>query len=265
MGVLHSIQSLGALDGPGLRTVVILQGCAFKCKFCHSIDTTLMDRGEEIEAEALVKRILSYRPYWKKYIPSYASEMQDENSPEITGGVTITGGDPAVQPQFLVQLLKLLKKEGVHVAVETPLHLSRASIDLLLPLVDLWIISLKHMEDEARQWLTGLGNLRILENIQYLDTQISLHPNKKHSKIRFRYVVMPGLYDDEAHLQKMGRFISNVKNLEAFELLKYSSIGKYKWLELFGNYELEKVPDATSKDISRVASYLSEFDLKLLK
>ena len=257
-GLLHSIQSFGALDGPGLRTVVVLQGCQFKCKFCHSIDTTLTDRGEEISAEELIKRILKNKEYWKKYTNNQSTDgsvkIDPITDPTIRGGVTITGGDPAVQPEFTKQLLIGLKEAGVHIAVESPLLLSQAVIDAWLPYVDLWMISLKHMDNDKMIELTGKGNERIFENIKYLDQKLT----GTTGKIRFRYVVMPGLYDDEVHIKQIGRFVNNVRNLEKLELLKYTSMGKFKWLELFGKYELEEIPDATNDDIKRVEGYLEK-------
>lgn len=261
-GYLHSVQSLGALDGPGLRTVVSLQGCQFRCKFCHSIDTTLTDRGEAISVEELLSRILKNKPYWHKY-PNLETHdgslptVDKQENPEIIGGVTITGGDPAVQPEFTKQLMIALKSHGIHVAVESPLLIDKKVIDMWLPYVDLWMVSLKHMDNDKHIELTGQGNVKIHENIKYLDEQLSVSGIVK-AKIRIRYVVIPGLHDDEVHIKQISRFVGNIRNLEAFEPLKYTSMGAYKWKELFGKYELEDIPDATDKDIERFKKIYQE-------
>lgn len=260
LGNLHSIQSLGGLDGPGLRTVVVLQGCQFRCKFCHSIDTTLTDRGEELTVEQLVQRILKNKPYWTKYNSNQSQDgtvaVQTINDPNLMGGVTITGGDPAAQPQFTQQLLMGLKQHGIHTAVESPLLLSQAVIDMWLPYVDLWMVSLKHMDEEKMMELTGQGNKRIFENLKYLDQQLTAQKlSGLSSRVRFRYVVIPGLHDDEVHIKQISRYVNNFKNLEKLEFLKYTSMGSYKWKELFGNYSLEDYPDATEEDVNRVEGY----------
>lgn len=261
VGKLHSIQSLGGLDGPGLRTVVVLQGCQFRCKFCHSIDTTLTDRGEEVAVDELVQRILKNKPYWTKYNSNQSQDgsvaIQTVNDPNIMGGVTITGGDPASQPLFTQQLLMGLKNEGVHVAVESPLLVSQSVIDMWLPYVDLWMVSIKHMDNDKMIELTGQGNKRIFENLKYLDQQLTAQKlSGLNARVRFRYVVISGLHDDEVHIKQISRFVNNFKNLEKLEFLKYTSMGSFKWKELFGAYELEDIPDATDEDIKRVEEYV---------
>jgi len=261
VGNLHSIQTLGALDGPGLRTVVSLQGCQFHCKFCHSIDTTFTDRGEVISVEELLERILKNKQYWIKYLSNQShdgglSELNKLDK-KIIGGVTITGGDPSVQPEFTKQLMIGLKNKNIHVAVESPLLVDKKIIDMWLPYVDLWMISLKHMDNKKQIELTGKSNIKIHENIKYLDGLLSKQIVKQ-AKIRIRYVVMPGLYDDEVHIKQLARFIKNIKNLEIFEPLKYTSLGAYKWKELFGKYELEDIRDATDKDIERIMNIYRE-------
>lgn len=262
LGKLHSIQSLGALDGPGLRTVIVLQGCGFKCKFCHSIDTTLTDRGEEVTVGELVDRVMKNQPYWRKYDADYSNDAD----PDKAGGITITGGDPAVHPKFTADLLKEFKSRGVHTAVESPLHISDKVIDMWLPHVDLWMVSLKHMDDTIHQELTGKPNILIHKNLQYLDKQLTQMrlEDKATAKIRIRYVVIPGLHGNEVHLKQMGRLVSHIKNIEVFELLPYVSMGEYKWVELFGEYELAGTPNASSEDIARVTGYLKEFRLPVV-
>lgn len=260
-GNLHSIQTLGAVDGPGLRTVVILQGCPLKCKFCHSVDTTLMDRGEEIEAEELVQQVIRNRPYWRKYLPHKADrEVLD---PRVIGGVTITGGDPVAQPAFAAELLKRFKEEHVHTVLETSLFTSRSVIDMFIDNVDLWMISLKHMDAGVHEDLVGRPMNTIHENLSYLDGRLA-EMNKKKS-IRIRYVVIPEITNSPTAVQMLGTFVRKIESLECIELLPYVTMGRYKWIELFGAYPLEGVPEATSEDVGKVEKVMKDLGVPTLK
>lgn len=253
VGRIHSIQSLGALDGPGLRTVIFMQGCPLQCIFCHSVDTTPYSAGEEIGVDELLKKIIKNKPYWKNY---------GKSSNHISGGVTITGGDPTAQPVFLEDLLRELKNEGIHVAIDTSLFTSKEVLNMLLPYVDLWMVSIKSMDEEEHLKLTGRPNTPILENLRYLDKQIS--EKNLESKVRIRYVVIPTVTDEENHAKLMGKMISKLENLESVELLPYVTMGRFKWIELFGKYQLEGIPEATKEDMDVYKGYLSEYNLEIL-
>lgn len=247
-GILHSIQSMGTLDGPGMRTVVFLQGCALQCKFCHSIDTTMTDRGEEVTVEELFDRVMKYEPYWG-----------ESETDQIKGGVTISGGDPLNQPLFLLEFIKKLSERGVHVTVETSLFTDQKVLEMLLPFVDLWMVSLKHMDDAKHTDLTGKSNRTIHENLMKLDQMIS--EGGSRSRIRIRFVVIPGMTDDKAHIEALGSYVSRLKNLELLELLPYVSMGAYKWVELFGKYELDSIEDASTQDVEQVKAVLGQYNL----
>jgi pyruvate formate lyase activating enzyme len=256
-GQLHSIQTLGTLDGPGLRTVVFLQGCPLQCKFCHSVDTTPYSGGTNITPEQLFERVMKNEPYWRTL--SYYNDETDS----VVGGVTITGGEPTAQPLFLLEFLKLLKSENVHIALDTSLFTSKKTLDSLLPYVDLWMISLKHMDSIKHQELVGKPNEQIIENLIYLDKLIE-ETDDIESKIRIRFVLIPGVTDESNHLRQLGSFTSRIKNLEVFELLPYVTLGKFKWIELFGKYPLEGVPEAGDVDIQRFLDIISVNNLEVL-
>ncbi|WKZ30891.1 MAG: radical SAM protein [Candidatus Dojkabacteria bacterium] len=249
-GVLHSIQSMGTLDGPGLRTVVFLQGCSLRCKFCHSIDTTLTDRGEDVTVEELYEQVMKYKDYWG-----------GSKSDGIRGGVTISGGDPLGQPLFLQELVKKFHEANVHVTVETSLYAGERAVEALVPYIDLWMVSLKHMDDEQHMQLTGKSSRVIHENLRTLDDAIT--NQNLGSGIRIRFVVIPGMTDDESHIKTLGGFVSRIKNLELLELLPYVSIGKYKWVELFGKYDLENTAEATTSDLEKVKAALQSYQLNI--
>lgn len=251
-GRLHSIQTMGALDGPGLRTVIILQGCPLKCQFCHSIDTTMPKNVTEIEAKDLVEKVMRNSQYWSKY-------GTEKDTGEIRGGVTITGGDPLLQSDFTLELVKLFKEQNVHVVVESSFYMSPTVIDELLPYVDLWMVSLKHLDNMKHKKITGKPNKLILDNLKSLDEEISKNENI-NSKIRIRFVVVPNLTDDEPHAKQLGELCSQIKNIDSLELLPYVSMGRYKWIEIFGKYSLEDTPDASHDDLVRIKEYIGNVE-----
>lgn len=254
LGHIHSIETLGTLDGPGLRTVVFLQGCPLKCKYCHNIDCAIKEDGKTFSVEELADRVLKNKGYWGSY------KVGDEI---IKGGLTFSGGDPTFQPEFLNAVIDEVRKreKDVHITIDTCLATSTKTIDLLLPKVDLWMCSIKHMDNIAHKNLTGVLNTKILNNIKYLDEQISKKVSPRNPKIRARFLVIPTLTDDKNNIEKLGEYVSGIKNLEFFEILKYGSHGKYKWIEIFGKYDLEGVPEGTREDIEKVVKQLEHLNL----
>ncbi len=251
-GFVHSIESLGTIDGPGVRTVVFLQGCPLKCKFCHNIDCAVQVKGDQLTVEKLAEKVLSNRSYWKSY----------NGSSGVKGGVTVSGGEPTYQPEFLCAFLAYLKNVGVHTAVDTCLVTKKEVIDDLLPYVDLWMTSIKHMDAEKHKFLTGSSNKTTLENLTYLDNNIS--KQEKKSQIRIRFLVVPGLTNSEKNIRATAEKVKSLKNIEAVEVLGYGSHGRYKWIELFGKYELEGVPDATEKDVENARKIFREYGIRLV-
>ena len=254
---IHSIESLGTLDGPGLRSVVFFQGCPLRCKFCHNIDCTLHSGGEQYTVKRLFAHVITNQPYWGRY-----SSSHDYDPNCVTGGVTLSGGDPTFQPEFLIRFCKELAQKDVHTAIDTALLTTHKTIDKLLPYANLWMVSVKHMDSAKHKSITGVDNHVIFDNIRYLDTKIT--EEGLSSKIRIRFVVIPGLTNSKAHLRKFGKFIKEIKNLDVLELLPYGSHGKYKWIEIFGKYELEDVPDAEDEDVQKAKRTLEEFEVEMI-
>lgn len=248
-GFIHSIESLATLDGPGLRTVAFLQGCPLRCKYCHNCDLVKGEIGTKYSAEDLVSKLLRNRDYWF------------DSAGKQKGGVTLSGGEPTFQFDFLLMVLKLLKNEGIHTAVDSSLFTNKENIIALIPYVDIWMVSIKHMDDKKHQLLTGRSNKIPQENLKFLDKQLS--SSNSNSKIRTRFVLIPGHTDNKNNLISLGNFVEKIKNLEVFELLPYTSIGKHKWIESYGVYGLEGVPDANKEDISKAISTLKNFKFKI--
>ncbi len=240
IGYVHSIESMGTLDGPGIRTVVFFQGCPLKCKFCHNIDTNFPKQGQEYTPEELFKKVVKNQEYWKN-----------------GGGVTISGGEPLMQPEFLLEFLKLLKENNIHTVVDTSIKTNKKVIDSLLPYVDLWMISLKELDNEKHIKLTESSNKEILENIKYID-------EKKGSSVRIRFLVVPTLTDSEELIRKVGEFVNGLRNLESLELLAYGTHGKDKWYEFFKTYHLEDIRDANIQDLEKVKNQLKNFKFEVI-
>ncbi len=262
-GAVHSIETMGAVDGPGLRTVVFLQGCPLKCAFCHNIDCSIPSGGTYYTVDALVEEILKNRAYWK----TYGSPATDDAAVPVQGGVTFSGGEPTMQHSFLINLLQQLKEEGVHTAIDSCSVTSPEVVRSLVPYIDLFMLSIKHMDDEKHLWLTGASNRQTLSNIRMLDAELSDwnkdHTDQLSKQIRVRFLVIPGITDQPEHLRALGEFVQELNNLEVLEILAYGTHGKHKWIELFGKYDLDGVRDATRDDLVKAAAVLEPFELPL--
>mgnify|MGYP004474204837 CR=1 FL=1 len=229
---VHSIESFGTVDGPGIRFVLFLQGCHLQCKYCHNRDTWDMNGGEYKSLDDIFEKILKYKNY---IYPN--------------GGVTVTGGEPLLQVKFLIELFEKLKKENIHTCIDTSGMVTLTpDIKKLLSLTDLVLLDIKHINSDKCKNLVGFGNEKELAFARYLSD------NNIHMWIR--QVLVPGYTDDEQDLLKLKDFINSLKTVEKIEILPYHSMGKYKWKKLGFKYELENVPEATSKDVERVKSIL---------
>jgi pyruvate formate lyase activating enzyme len=228
-GRIHSFESMGTVDGPGIRFVVFMQGCSFRCLYCHNPDTWNFDGGMEYSVDEVMAKIKRYIPYFK-------------NS---GGGVTVSGGEPLMQVEFLTELFKCCKEEGIHTAIDTNGYKSGDdSLTQLLSFTDLVLLDIKHINPEIHKKITGFSNEATLQFAKYLD-------NNK-IPIWLRYVVVPGLTDDEISLKRLSDFIKNLSNIEKIELLPFHKAGEFKWQELGLDYTLSDTPAATDADIVRV-------------
>lgn len=235
-GKIHSIETFGTVDGPGIRFVVFMQGCTLKCKYCHNRDTWNTRGGKSVSTEELVKEILKY----KSYI---------DNS---DGGVTVSGGEPLIQAEFVTELFKKLKELGIHTALDTSGSIPLSdTIKELLKYTDLVLLDIKHIDAEKCVNLTGFTNKNTLEFAKYL-SNINL-------PVWIRQVLIPGYTDDKFDLLDLKKFINTLNNVEKVELLPYHNLGKFKWDELGDTYELGNIEPPTLEEIDR-AKQLLEID-----
>ena len=230
---VHSIESFGTVDGPGIRFVLFLQGCHLQCKYCHNRDTWDINGGEEKTLEEIVEKIKNY----KNYITISG------------GGVTVTGGEPLLQVKFLIELFKALKKEKIHTCIDTSGMVNiTEDIKELLKYTDLVLLDIKHIDDEKCKKLVGVSNKKELEFARYL--------SDNNIKIWIRQVLIPGYTDDEKDLLKLKEFLGTLKTLEKVQILKYHNLGKHKWEKMGLKYELEGVREATIEDEERAKKIL---------
>lgn len=235
-GRVHSLETFGLVDGPGVRFVIFLSGCRMRCQYCHNPDTWCKP-GTERTAGELFRQAVKYKPYWKN-----------------NGGLTVSGGEPLLQPEFVTELFRLAKERQIHTALDTagepfreePAYLER--FDRLMEVTDLFLLDLKLMDPAGHKALTGVDNRNILRMAEYL--------SEHGKKMWIRHVLVPGLTDDEADLRAMQEFIGTLKTVERVEVLPYHTLGTLKWAELEIPYPLTGVPVPTEEQLSRARQLL---------
>lgn len=230
---IHSIESFGTVDGPGIRFVIFMQGCNLQCKYCQNRDTWNLNAGDIISKDELIDKIERYKGY---IIPS-------------GGGVTVTGGEPLLQVKFLIPFFQELKRRDIHTAIDTSgMFDITDDIKKLLSYTDLVLLDIKHIDDEKCRNLVGFSNKKELAFARYL--------SDNNIPVWIRQVIIPGITDDENDLIKLKEFINTLKNVEKIELMPYHELGKFKWEELGFEYELKNIHPATDKDIKRAKEIL---------
>ncbi|MCM1386958.1 MAG: pyruvate formate-lyase-activating protein [Bacillus sp. (in: Bacteria)] len=230
-GRIHSLESFGTVDGPGVRFVVFVQGCPMRCAYCHNPDTWEMNAGTLMEPEYIIEQ-------YERNISFYKG-----------GGITVTGGEPLMQVDFLLDLFTLAKKKNIHTCIDSsgiayktnanPEWL--AKLDKLMALTNLVMLDIKHIDPEKHKELTSQPNDGILAFAKYLD--------EKNVDMWIRHVIVPGITDDDKYLFDLGYFIGQFKNLKALDALPYHTMGKSKYEKLGMEYKLKDVPAMEQKDL----------------
>ena len=229
---VHSVESFGTVDGPGIRFVLFLQGCHLKCKYCHNRDTWNINGGKYKSLDEIFDKIMNYKNY---ICPN--------------GGVTVTGGDPLVQAKFIYELFKKLKEENIHTCIDTSgMFPLTDDIKNVLSVTDLVLLDIKHIDENKCKDLVGKSNKLELEFARYL--------SNNDIDIWIRQVLVPEITDDEEDLLRLKEFISSLKTVKKIELLPYHNMGKYKWEKLGLKYELENIIPATIEDVEKAKKIL---------
>jgi pyruvate formate lyase activating enzyme len=230
---IHSIETLGTVDGPGIRFVLFLQGCPLKCKYCHNRDTWEIGTGTNMDIDELIKKVLRSKPF-----------MDSSN-----GGITVSGGEPLLQAKFVTELFKKLHTHNIHTCIDTAGSLPiTPEIEELLSHTDLVLLDIKHINNEKCMSLTGAPNTNTLNFAKYL--------NNKNIPMWIRQVIVPTITDDEEDLKELKNFVATLNNVQKFELLPYHDLGKRKWLDMGLTYPLENIRTAKTEDIDRAKKIL---------
>lgn len=233
---VHSFESFGTLDGPGIRFVVFAQGCVMRCKYCHNPDTWELKGGKEIPAEEIANEALKYKSYFSS-----------------NGGVTVSGGEPLLQIDGLIELFKLLKQKNIHTCVDTSGICFRKNderYEQLLALTDLFLLDIKHIDEEAHKTLTGHSNTAPLAFAKYLSD---------HGKpMWIRHVLVPGITDIDEQLTRLRDFLDTLETVEKVEVLPYHTMGKVKYENLGMAYPFEGVEPPTKECIQNAKKILQE-------
>lgn len=231
---LHSIETFGTHDGPGIRMVVFLQGCQFRCLYCANPDTLDVKGGRLVDIEEIVKRAVSQKPYFGK-----------------RGGVTVSGGEPLLQRSKLSVLFRRLHEEGIHTALDSNGKLLNEQVERVLAETDLLLLDVKHFNNEWHHELTGLSNESVFRVAAYREA------SKK--PMWLRYVLVPGYSDQEEHLHELGQHFGSYSNIERIEVLPYHKLGVHKWEALGMKYKLKDVEPPTEACLERTASILKKY------
>ncbi len=238
-GKIHSIETFGTVDGPGIRYILFFQGCPLRCKYCHNRDTWDIKSGKEYTVDEIITDALKYTSFMKF----------------SGGGITASGGESTLQPEFLSELFKKAKENDIHTCLDTSGFVDIETIDPVLDNTDLVLLDLKHMVEEKSIDLTGVGMDKALKLARHLES--------RNIPVWIRHVLVPGFTDDLDNLEKLGQFVATLKNVERFELLPYHSMGIHKWENLGIDYELKDVPDATKEDVKKASEIISKFGVKV--
>lgn len=236
-GYIHSIESFGAVDGPGTRYIVFTAGCPLRCKFCHNPDTWNMAGGKKMSPADLLADAVKDRAYWGK-----------------KGGITVSGGEPLAQLDFLLDFFTLAKKENVNTCIDTsggPFSDQGEwfeKFQKLMEVTDLLLMDIKHIDPTEHKELTGLDNDNIIRMFRYLD--------KIKKPIWIRHVLVPGVSDKDEYLERTRDFIRSLGNVQRVEVLPYHTLGVAKYKELGIPYRLEGVPSPTAERVQNARAIL---------
>lgn len=223
-GHIHSIETCGTVDGPGVRFVIFMQGCPMRCQYCHNPDSWKLNTGTPYSIEDLLIKYDGVKEFCK-------------------GGITVTGGEPLLQIDFVTELFKQAKNKGIHTALDTcgvtftPDNTEK--FDLLLKFTDLVLLDIKHIDDEEHKKLTQHSNKNILEFAKYL--------SERQIPVWIRHVVVPNITYNEKYLKELGEFLKTLKNIKALDVLPYHDMARGKYKDLGMDYPLADTPKLTKE------------------
>ncbi|HOA79615.1 MAG TPA: pyruvate formate-lyase-activating protein [Defluviitaleaceae bacterium] len=238
-GRIHSIETCGTVDGPGIRFLVFTQGCPLRCQYCHNPDTWKISDGKTTTVEELIKEIEKYKSY-----------MEFSG-----GGVTVTGGEPLIQPKFVEELFRQCKEKGIHTALDTSGYIPLEHAKNVLKYTDLVLLDIKSFDSQTYKDLTGVSNEPTLKLAKYL--------SDIGKPMWIRYVLVPNLTDNPEHIEALASFLTNLKTIEKIEILPFHKMGEYKWEELGYDYKLKDTPTPSKELLNTAKEIFKKYNLKI--
>ena len=236
-GRIHSLESGGMVDGPGIRFVVFTQGCPLRCLYCHNPDTQALCDGREISVDALMAEITKYRSYMKF----------------TGGGVTITGGEPLMQRDFTAEVFRRCQALGIHTTLDTSGFASQSVAATVLAHVDLVMLCIKAFDPDIHTKLTGVPREPSLRFAEYL--------HSIHKPTWIRFVLVPGITDQPQNVEGLAKFLAPMTNIEKVEILPFHKMGEYKWERMGFDYELKDTPAPTAAQVQKVVDTFRQYNL----
>ena len=231
---VHSYESMGTYDGPGLRLVVFLQGCPFRCLYCANPDTITFDGGTPTEIESIVKMAVSQKPFFGR-----------------RGGVTFSGGEPTSQAKELLPLVDRLHEEGINVCIDTNGGVWNPAVEELFNKIDLALLDVKQINPERHESLTGRSNSQTIATAKWLE--------ENQKPFWLRYVLVPGISDFEEDIRALGEHFKGYKMIQRVEILPYHTLGAHKYETLGQEYALKDVKTNTPEQLNRAESLFREY------
>lgn len=238
-GRIHSIETMGTVDGPGIRYVVFMQGCPLRCIFCHNRDAWDPKAGKEVTVDELVEDLNKYMFFMKK----------------SGGGITATGGEPLMQPEFTKELFKRVRAMGLNTTMDTSGFIDIDKSKDLLEVTDLVLLSIKQVIEEKHRELTGVGTQKIIAFLNHL--------REIGKPVWIRYLILPGYTDDPEDLERLAIMLKDYNNVELVDILPYHDMGAYKWEELGYDYPLKGVPVPTTEEVEKAKDVFRKHGLPL--
>ncbi|QBY04927.1 pyruvate formate lyase 1-activating protein [Thalassotalea sp. HSM 43] len=241
-GRVHSVESCGTFDGPGIRFIVFMQGCLMRCKYCHNRDSWDEDAGDEMTVEQVLEQVRPYKHFFKS----------------SGGGITVSGGEPILQAEFVTALFTACKQEGIHTTLDTNgfIRGQDEKMDALMQVTDLVLLDLKQIQDKIHIDLTKVSNRYALS--------FARHLQKINKPVWIRYVVVPGYTDDQLSAQLLAEFLHPMDNVVHIELLPYHSIGAYKWQQYGDTYELAHIHPPSQLTMQQLKKTFNIYGLKVV-
>ncbi|MEB3827766.1 pyruvate formate-lyase-activating protein [Phormidium sp. CCY1219] len=239
VGRIHSLESCGTVDGPGIRFVIFTQGCPLRCLYCHNPDCQKLGEGNQISVDELIAEVQKYRSYMRF----------------SGGGVTVTGGEPLMQPAFVREIFRRCKELGIHTALDTSGYVLLEAAKPVLDYVDLVLLDIKSYTRDTYRKVTSVSLEPTLNFANYL--------SEINKPMWVRFVLVPNLTDDPENVEGLAQFVSELKSVEKVEVLPFHKMGEYKWQQLGYEYQLKDTPEPTPEQVEAVMNIFRNYGLQV--